>query len=334
MGRAMTAPVASNLLSWHKIRPAESLFWMLAVAAFFAFPNDLPLGTQVLTMALFVVALDLALGFAGILSLGHALFFGTGAYLAAFISLGGWHEPISGALLAGFAAGLLALALGPLVVFYNGLPQIMVTLLVMLIGYEAANKATWLTGGDDGLGGFELDPLLGIFRWSVYGQTAYLYALVWLFVIFALARRLIASPFGVALQGFRENRNRMLLIGAPVKWHLIRVYAVSGFFAGIAGAVSAQTAKFVSLNSLSLNLSVDVLVMLVLGGVGRLYGALLGATVYTLVHHFAAEWNPYHWMFVIGGLLVFVVRFARGGILGVLEAVYSRVLAQFRARAG
>jgi branched-chain amino acid transport system permease protein len=283
-------------------------------------------------MALFVVALDLALGFAGILSLGHALFFGTGAYLAAFISTGGWHEPITGALLAGLAAGLLALALGPLVVFYSGLAQIMVTLLLMLIVYEAANKATWLTGGDDGLGGIELDPLLGMFRWSVYGQTAYLYALVWLFVIFVLARRLIASPFGVALQGFRENRNRMLLIGAPVKWHLIRVYAISGFIAGIAGAVSAQTTKFVSLNSLSLNLSVDVLVMLVLGGVGRLYGALVGATVYTLVQHFAAEWNPYHWMFVIGGLLVFVVRFARGGILGVLESVYERARSRFSGR--
>jgi branched-chain amino acid transport system permease protein len=328
----MTTPVASNLLAWHRIRPAESLFWLLAVAAFFAFPSDLPLGAQVLIMALFVLSLDLALGFAGILSLGHAIFFGTGAYLAGFIALGGWHEPISGALLAGLAAGVLALVLGPLVVLYTGLAQIMITLSLMLIAYEAANKATWLTGGDDGLGGIELDPLLGMFKWSVYGQTGYIYALLWLFAMFVLARRLIASPFGVALQGFRENRNRMLLIGAPVKWHLIRVYAISGFMAGIAGAVSAQTTKFVSLNSLSLDLSVEVLVMLVLGGVGRLYGALLGATVYTLVHHFAAEWNPYHWMFVIGGMLVFVVRFARGGILGIIEAGYHRVTGWFGAR--
>jgi branched-chain amino acid transport system permease protein len=322
---------ASNLLAWHRFRPAESLFWVLALAAFFVFPSDLPLGTQVLVMALFVLSLDLALGFAGILSLGHAMFFGFGAYLAGFIALAGWHEPVSAALLAGLAAGVLALLLGPLVVFYSGLAQIMVTLSLMLILYEAANKATWLTGGDDGLGGIELDPLFGIFRWTVYGQTSYLYALGWLFLIFMLARRLIASPFGVALQGFRENRNRMLLIGAPVHWHLIRVYAISGFIAGIAGALSAQTTKFVSLNTLSLNLSVDVLVMLVLGGTGRLYGALLGATVYTLVHHFAAEWNPYHWMFVIGGMLVFVVRFARGGVLGLLEAGQQRVVSWFAA---
>ena len=322
----MTTP-KSELLSWHKVRSTETLIWLIAIAAFFLFPNDLSFGTSVLVMALFVISLDLALGFAGILSLGHAIFFGTGAYVAGFLAIGGWNEPISGALIAGAAAGVLGLALGPLVTRYSGLAQIMITLSLTMIAYELANKATWLTGGDDGLGGIELSPLFGTFRWSVYGQTSYLYALGWLFILFLVARMMVSSPFGVALQGFRENHSRMLLIGAPVRWHLIRVYALSGFIAGIAGAVSTQTTKFVSLNVLSLDLSVDVLVMLVLGGVGRLYGALIGAPVYMLVHHVASEWNPYHWMFVIGGLLVFVVRFARGGVIGLLDAGYQRVMA-------
>jgi branched-chain amino acid transport system permease protein len=321
----MKTSATSQLLTWHKFQPAESLIWLAALAVFFIFPSDRSLGTSVLVMALFVVSLDLALGFGGILSLGHALFFGAGAYGAAMLALNGMHEPILGALLSGLAAGVLALLLGPLVVRYSGLGQIMVTLALTQIAFELANKATWLTGGDDGLGGFKMAPLFGIFEWSVYNETAYFYALGWLFVLFVLARRLVSSPFGVALQGFRENRSRMLLIGAPARWHLIWVYAISAFIAGVAGAVLAQTTSFVSLNVLSLNLSIEVLVMLVLGGVGRLYGAVLGAAVYMLVHHFAAEWNPHYWMFVIGGLLIFVVRVARGGILGILETGSQRV---------
>ena len=141
--------------------------------------------------------------------------------------------------------------------------------------------------------------------------------------MFLLARAVVASPFGVALQGIRDNSLRMRLIGTPVLGNLVRIYIVSGFIAGVAGALSAQTTKFVGLSVISLDNSVSALVMLVLGGVGRLYGGLIGAPVYMIVHHFASQWNPYHWMFIIGGLLAVVVMFARGGILGMIDSVMA-----------
>jgi branched-chain amino acid transport system permease protein len=228
-------------------------------------------------------------------------------------------------LLGGAASGLFALAVGPLILRLTGLPFIMVTLGIGAIVYEAANKAVWLTGGDNGLPGVTLAPLFGVFRWSVFGQTGYLYVLGWLLVLFYLCRRIVASPFGMALQGVRENPQRMRLLGAPVLRHLVTGYAMASAMAGIAGALSAQTNAFVGLEVLSLNTSIDGLVMLVLGGVGRLYGGLVGAPLYMFVQHFAQQWNPYYWMFLIGGLLIVIVRFSRGGLLGLVDHLIRRV---------
>jgi branched-chain amino acid transport system permease protein len=311
----------SELLERHALKPVEAVYWLLLIGAFFAFPSYLAIATTVLTMSLFALSLDLVLGFAGVVTLGHAAYFGVGAYTAALLASGGLHEPISDALLAGLAAACLAFVTGPFLLLLEGLPLIMVTMAISAILFEAANKAGWLTGGDDGLRDFSFSPVFGLFPWSVYGQTSYLYALGWLAVLFVLVRRVVSSPFGVALQGIRENRARMKLIGSPVVWHLVRAYALSAFMAGVAGAIHAQTNKFVSLEVLSIDMSVDAVVMLVLGGIGRLYGALIGAPVYILVKHFAAEWNPYHWMFIIGALLIVAVRFVRGGLLGILGRV-------------
>lgn len=315
----------SALLDQHRVRLPEVLYWLALVAVFFLFPRSLSLATAILIMALFVLSLDLLMGYAGVVSMGHAVFFGIGAYTAGLIAISGHQEPVTGALLAGLAAALFALIVGPVLLRLSGLPQIMVTLALNVILFEAGNKATRITGGDDGLQGITLDPLFGIFPWTVYGQTAYLYALGWLFVLFVLLRQIVASPYGVALQGLRENTERMRFIGTPVLKQLVFAYVLSGFVAGIAGAVSAQTVKFVGLEALSVEKSIDALVMLVLGGVGRLYGALIGAPLYMLVHHVASEWNPFHWMFVIGGLLILVVMFARGGVLGVVEALLARI---------
>jgi branched-chain amino acid transport system permease protein len=227
-------------------------------------------------------------------------------------------------LAGGAASGVFALAIGPLILRLTGLSFIMVTLGIGVILYEAANKAVWLTGGDNGLPGVTLEPLLGVFRWSVLGQTSYLYVLCWLLLLFYLTRRIVASPFGVALQGIRENPDRMRLLGAPVLRHLVVAYAISSAVAGIAGALSAQTNAFVGLEVLSLNTSIDGLVMLVLGGIGRLYGGLIGAPVYMFVQHFAQQWNPYYWMFLIGGLLILIVRFSRGGLLGLVDDLARR----------
>jgi len=214
---------------------------------------------------------------------------------------------------------------GFLVLHLHGLPQIMTTLAFGVIFYEVANKLTSITGGDDGLQGIKIDPLFGVFDWTVYGHTAYLYALGWLLLLFLVARRLAASPFGLALQGIRINPLRMQMIGSPIALRLMKVFVISGFMAGIAGAVSAQTTKFVGLDVYSLNTSAAVLVMLVLGGLGRLYGALFGTAVYMIVHHVAAVADPYNWMFVIGALLIGVVLLAQGGLLGVCDRVAKRL---------
>ena len=315
----------SPLLSRSRMRAVEPVWWILALGFFFVFPQYLAIATSVLVMALFALSLDLMLGFAGILSLGHAVSFGVGAYSAAFINLAGWKEAVTGALAGGAASGLCALAIGPLILRLSGLPFIMVTLAIGAIVFEAANKAVWLTGGDNGLPGLSLEPLFGVFRWSVFGQTGYLYVLGWLLLLFFLTRRIVASPFGLALQGIRENPDRMRLIGTPVLRHRIAAYALASAIAGIAGALSAQTNAFVGLEVLSLNTSIDGLVMLVLGGIGRLYGALIGAPVYMFVQHFAQQWNPYYWMFLIGGLLIFIVRLSRGGLIGLAEDLLGRL---------
>jgi branched-chain amino acid transport system permease protein len=318
----------SRLLDLSRLHPAEALVWIAAIGAFFLFPEDLSFATSILVMILFVLSLDLILGYAGVISMGHALFFGVGAYTAGLIALAGWQEPISGALLGTAAGALAAFVTGLFVLRLRDLPLIMVTLALGVIGFEIGNKATWLTHGDDGLVGIELQPILGLFKWSFYSDTSYLYALAWLFLAFIVARRLVASPFGMAVQGIRENRRRMALLGAPVFGHLLRIYVIGGALAGLAGALSAQTTKFVSLNALSLDMSISAVVMLVVGGVGRLYGAVVGTVVYMVVQHVAAQWNPYHWMFVIGTLLVLIVMFARGGVLGLADDIIRRLRRQ------
>jgi len=315
----------SERLNWHRVGILEVVYWGCALLVFFLLPQYLAFATSVLVTTLFVLSLDLILGFAGIISLGHALFFGVGAYVTGLATFAGMTEPISGALLGGVSAALLAAVIGPVLLRLRGLPLIMVTLALGVIAYEAANKLTWLTGGDDGLYGIVVAPLFGVFPWTMFAKTAYLYVLGWTFLLFLLARSIVASPFGVALQGIRDNSLRMSLIGTPVLGKLVQVYVISAFVAGVAGALSAQTTKFVGLAVLSLDTSVGALVMLVLGGVGKLYGGLIGAPVYMIVHHFASQWNPYHWMFIIGGLLTGVVMFARGGLIGIAQDIARRL---------
>jgi branched-chain amino acid transport system permease protein len=262
------------------------------------------------------------MGFGGVITLGHAVFFGVGAYSAGLIAKGGWTEPFSGLIAAALFTGIVSVLLGVVLSQLRGLAMIITTMAFGLIAFEIAKSLTWITGGDDGLQGFAVAPVFGVFKWSVYGHTAYLYAFGWLFVLFAATRLIISSPFGLALQGLRENYGRMQLVGAPVRGHLIKVFALSGILAGAAGALSAQTTNFVDLNVLSLDLSASVLVMLVLGGLGRLYGAVVGVVFYMLVHNIAAKVDPYNWMFVVGGMLVAVVLFSRGGLFGLIEIAW------------
>jgi branched-chain amino acid transport system permease protein len=312
-------PSFYNPAARDRVGLSEILFWLVPVAAFFAFPGDLVFATHVLVMALLTMSLGLILGFAGIVTLGHAAFFGLGAYATALLSLSGYREAISAAFLGGAAAALFAAIVGPLVLRLTGLSLMMMTLAIGAVMFEAANKAGWLTGGENGLDGVEFDPVLGLFKWTVYGQTSYLYVLAWLFVLFVLVRCVVASPFGLALQGIRENPVRMRLSGAPVTAHLLWVYVFSAFMAGVAGALSAQTTGFVGLDVLSPDLSINMLVMLVLGSVSNIYGGLVGGALYVILRDLASTWSPYNWMFAIGVLLVTIVLLGQNGVLGAVE---------------
>jgi branched-chain amino acid transport system permease protein len=256
-------------------------------------------------------------------SLGHAAFFGFGAYTAGLIAKWGWGEPLSGLLLAGLAAGLLGYLMSFIVVRFRHLTLIMITLGLGLLLFEAANSASWLTGGADGLQGVRMWPLFGAFKFDLYGYTAYTYALIVLFLLFLVSRRLTNSPFGLSLRGIRENATRMPAIGAPSRAHRQQIYAISAVIAGIAGALLAQTTETVSLEVLGFPRSADVLVILILGGSGRLYGGLIGAIIYMVARDQFSGINPQYWYFWIGLLLIAVVSFLPNGILGGLNRLVS-----------
>jgi branched-chain amino acid transport system permease protein len=315
----MSGPPASSILTRGRWRPAEWVWWALALGAWFVFPDDRDFGTSVLIMVMVVLSYDLLLGFAGVLSFGHAVFFGLGAFIAGWLSLAGWTEPISTVVLGGLGAALLAALVGPFVLRLGGLPLVMVTLALGALVLEAAQKATGITGGSDGLNGISFAPILGFFDWGLGGATQYLYVLAWLVAVYVVLRRITASPFGVVLQGIRENPARMRLAGNGLLPHLTAAFSISAGIAGLAGALLVETTLFVGLGVLDPDNSINVLVMLVLGGVGSLHGALVGVPLYMLLSHFTTQWGPFYWMFAIGVLLISVVLFGRGGVLGLVQ---------------
>lgn len=306
---------------WHL---SEIAFWAATLLPFQLFPNHLVLASQIAITGLFALSLDLILGYAGIVSLGHAAFFGLGAYTAGIISKYGLTEPLVGLLVGAMVAGIAGFASSFIIARFRHLPLIMITMGLGFLLHEAANSAERLTGGSDGLQGVRIGPLLGTFRFDLYGYTAYTYSLAVLFIVFLAARRLINSPFGLALRGIRENPARMPAIGAPTRAHIRKVYTVSAVIAGIAGAVLAQTTSTVSLGVLDFQRSAEVLIILVLGGAGRLYGGLVGAIIFMVARDQFSGIAPQYWYFWIGVLLVTVVMLLPNGILGGLAQLIQR----------
>jgi len=300
-------------------KPLEIVFWLLPIAAYFAFPGYLVLISQIMIIGLFALSLDLILGYAGVVSLGHAAFFGLGAYTAGLLAVHGWGEPISGLLAAAVVAGIFGFIVSFLVVRGQDLTRLMVTLGICLMLHEAANKASWLTGGVDGLSGMMVGNLFGKFEFDLNGTVAFWYSFAVLFILFVVLRRLVKSPFGLSLIGIREGARRMPSLGVNVNRRLVAIFTVSATIAGVAGGLLAQTTQFVGLDSLGFPRSAELLIMLVLGGTGRLYGALIGAAVFMVAQDYISGLNPAYWQFYIGLLLVLIVLFARGGILGGLE---------------
>ena len=319
-------PAARALARRHRFQWWEVLPWLLGLAFYFAFPRYLAFGTDVLITILFAISFDLALGYAGIVTLGHAAFFGAGAYTVGMLAKNGiWTEPITLLILAGVVAGLVGLASGLVLLRTTGLTLLMLTLCTMGLLEESANMAADVTGGFDGLDSLPIKPIFGRFEFDVlYSSTQYLYVLAVALVCFVFVRTLVYSPFGHSLTGIRENTLRMHAVGAPVRWRLVLCYTISAAIAGVAGGLWAEANQYVNLSTLGLDRAATVLIILVLGGYGRLYGAMVGAIAYMVLEHFLSKAYPTAWQLGLGLLLMAIALFARGGILGIVEAFSRR----------
>ena len=292
-------------------RIAEAVFWAAAAASWFLLPDQALLLNEVAIFGLFAMSLDLVLGYAGIVSLGHAALFGVGAYAAGILAKAGFGDPLLGLAAAAGAAAAVGFASSFLVLRGSDLTRIMVTLSVSLVLFEVANRLPGWTGGADGLQGIEMGPVLGLFDFDIYGRVDYAYSLIVTFVLLLIARRLMGSSFGWAVRAIKENPLRAAAIGIPVNARLIAIYTIAAAYAGVAGGLLAQTTQFVSLDVLAFHRSADVLLMLVIGGVGYLYGGLIGALLFKLMQDNLSAITPQYWQFWIGLLLVIFVMVGR-----------------------
>ena len=319
------ARAAAALHDVAKIKPAEIVFWLAALASLFFLPEQYLLLNEVAITGLFALSLDLILGYGGIVSLGHAAFFGVGCYAAGLLTKNGIQDPILGLLCVALITGALGLATSVLVLRGSDLTRIMVTLAVSVLLHELANRLPWLTGGADGLQGVEPGLLLGRFEFDIFGQTAYAYSLAVTFILFLIARRFVFSPFGWSIRAVKENQLRTSAIGIPITGRLVVVYTVAAAYAGIAGALLTQTTQFASLDTLAFHRSADLLLVLIIGGTGYLYGGMIGALLFKLVQDAISTVTPEYWEFWIGLILVALVLIGRDRITGLPAFVLRRV---------
>jgi branched-chain amino acid transport system permease protein len=318
--------VAEQMARRARWTPLEIAFWLVAFSTIYFLPGRHLILTEIAIWALFALSLDLILGFGGILSLGHAAFFGVGAYAAGLLAKHGIiTEPVLALLVAGLAATVVGFMTSFLVLRGSDLTRLMVTLGVALVLRELANRYSNITGGADGLQGVTVAPVLGLFRFDLFGHTAYVYSLIVLFVLFLLARRIVNSPFGLSLLAVKGNPLRASAIGIPVDWRLVAIYTVAAGYAGIAGGLLAQTTAFASLEVFSFDRSADVLLVLIIGGIGYLYGGLIGAIIFRLMQDWLANITPQYWQFWIGLVLVIIVLIGRDRMAAWIRPVVSLV---------
>ncbi|HUB95550.1 MAG TPA: branched-chain amino acid ABC transporter permease [Stellaceae bacterium] len=299
----------------------ETLFWLAAAASYVVFPGHLVLVTQALISGLFAVSLDLMLGYTGIASMGHAAFFGIGAYTAGILAAHGYGDPLLGLLAGALLAGAFGALCSLLVARLHGVALLMVTLGIGLLCYEIANRANDITGGDDGLQGMVVGPVLGLFPFDIDGRVGFIYAFIVVFGLYLVARRIVNSPFGLTLVGIRENVRRVPALGIGVGGQVMVIFTVAAAMAGIAGALLAETTQFIALEVLGFDRSISVLISLVLGGIGSLIGGMIGAVVFTVTRDQLAAMDPVYWNFWMGLILCAIVLSGAGGIMGLLRRV-------------
>jgi branched-chain amino acid transport system permease protein len=325
---AVSAPAATPLL-------APELTGLLVVAAlgvagYLLFPEDLAFLTRLISIVLLVLSLDLVAGYCGVATLGHAALFGVSAYAAGNACLAGITDPFALLLVGTVAGALTGLLSGALITRFRGLPQLVLSIALGQLVAALSNKLSAVTGGSDGLSGIAPGPVLGLYGFDMYSRTAYVLSVVILAVVFALLMRFVRSPFGLLCRGIRDDELRARMIGADVYLRLVIMYGVSGAVAGVGGALTAITTGVVGLDSVGFERSAGALVMLVLGGTGNLWGALAGAIIFQIFEHIVSAANPFHWMILVGLLLIVIVLFAPRGLSHGFTVIWSKLTGRRR----
>lgn len=308
---------------------AEEVAGALAILAlgavgYFLFPDDLAFLTRLIGIAFLVLSLDLVTGYCGVATLGHAAQFGVGAYAAGIACIRGITDPVALLAVGLFAGTVMGLISGALITRFRGLPQLVLSIAVGQLVAGLANKLSWLTGGSDGLSGITPGKVFGMFGFDMYSRTAFLFSLGVLVITFVVLKRFVRSPFGLMCRGIKDDDLRAKMIGVSIYPRLIAMYGVAGAVAGIGGALTAISTGVVGLDSVSFERSAEVLVMLVLGGAGHLWGALAGTVIFMIFEHIVAAANPFHWMTLVGLLLILIVVFAPRGLIEPVLSLWAK----------
>ncbi len=310
-----------------------ALIALVGLAGYWLFPDNLAFLTRVISVALLVLSLDLIVGYCGIASLGQGALYGAGAYAAGIACVHGITDPVLLILIGAAAGAVMGLLMGAIMLRAHGLPQLVLSIAIVQLLHEAANKASSITGGSDGLSGMSPAPLFGLFEFDLWGRSAYLFGLGLLLIVFALLRFVTRSPFGMVCRGLKEDPLRISALGIYAFPVLLKMFVISGAVAGMGGALAAIATQVVGLDSVSFEVSANALVMLVLGGIGHLSGALIGTVIFMALEHIVAAINPFHWMTLVGAVLIAIVLFAPRGLSGTLDEL-ARLLTRDRWRAG
>lgn len=305
---------------------------VIGLAGYWLFPDNLALLTRIVSIALLVLSLDLIVGYCGIASLGQGALYGAGAYAAGIASLHGVTDPFLLILVGAGAGAATGLVMGAVMLRAHGLPQLVLSIAIVQLLHEAANKASSVTGGSDGLAGMAPDAIFGIFPFDLWGRSAYLFGLALLLVIFAALKFVVQSPFGMLCRGAKADSLRVSALGVFVFPVLLKMFVISGAVAGIGGALGAIATQVVGLDSVSFEISANALVMLVIGGIGNLYGALVGTVIFMMLEHIVASINPFHWMTLVGAVLIAVVLAAPRGLSGTLDELRQLMRRRWDAR--
>lgn len=325
------APSASRTLGRDLLGLA--VIALVGLAGYWLFPDNLAFLTRVISVALLVLSLDLIVGYCGVASLGQGALYGAGAYAAGIACVHGVTDPVLLILIGAGAGAAMGLLMGAIMLRAHGLPQLVLSIAIVQLLHEAANKASSITGGSDGLSGMSPAPLFGIFEFDLWGRSAYLFGLGLLLIVFAVLRFVTRSPFGMVCRGLKEDPLRISALGIYAFPVLLKMFVISGTVAGMGGALAAIATQVVGLDSVSFEVSANALVMLVLGGIGHLYGALIGTVIFMALEHIVAAINPFHWMTLVGAVLIAIVLFAPRGLSGTLDE-FARLLTRDRWRAG